>query len=267
MSPKDAMKNRLPVSKMRDSIVEFCKDQPNMDIAMKIEGDFPLIEKGNYKYIGGKHILMLVRTSRFINVMKDGDCVSGLIFDKNGEGLKMTKRLYGNFKAVALDTTAEILQEAAKEDKLYKKMLTHGARFFELKMVDAKVFFSGGEIYDLDADMNPTFSKYGVTGNERFENSRMVLMEYADREVVFNVIVEDGVYYALTSKNSNKIGHIESGAMFKFYDGADNHFTAKINILTEEESTKVFEKLNSTNNAFFKTMENVVGISFSKDNQ
>ncbi len=264
MSPKDAMKNRKPICEMKSDILTFCENQPNMEVGINNGTDFPIIEKANYKYIDGKHILLLVGVSALLNVINDGDKISGLIFDKDGQGLKMSKRLYGKFICKSLDTSCDVLQKAAKVDTMYKKMLSHGAKFFELELIEATVYFSGSEIYSLDRNWDPSFSKYTLSGKERFENSRHILMTYEDREVIFNTIIEDGVYFTLTKADSNKISYIRNGGICKVYDGRDNHFETRIRILSDDKIEEVNAKLHATNNAFFKDTNNLLALSFTK---
>ncbi len=264
MSPKDAMKNRKPIGEMKDDILAFCATQPNIEVAINNGTDFPTVEKANYKYIDGKHILLLVGVSALLNVVEDGTKISGLIFDKDGQGLKMSKRIYGKFTCKALDNSCELLQKAAEADPLYKKMLNHGAKFFELELIEATVYFSSSEIFTLDSDWNPSFSKYSLSGKERFENSRHILMTYEDREVIFNVIVENETYYTLTKADSNKVNYIKNDGVCKIFDGRDNHFETKIEILSSEKVAEVNEKLRATNNAFFKNAEGLLALSFTK---
>ncbi len=76
--------------------------------------------------------------------------------------------------------------------------------------------------------------------------------------------VEDGVYYTLTAANSNKVEHIKNGGVCKIYDGRNNHFESKITILSEDKVMKIQGKLRATNNAFFKSTDNLLALSFSK---
>ncbi len=264
MSPKDAMKNKKPIEEMKEEILAFCETQPNIEVALNNDTNFPIIEKANYKYIGGKHILLVVGVSRLLDKLNDGSLIAGLIFDKDSEGLKSSKRIYGNYKCKAIATTDEFLLEAVKDDKMYTKMLNHGAKFFELELIEGVAYFSGNDIFTLDKDYNPSFAKYTLSGKERFENSYKILMEYEDREVIFNVIVENGVYYTLTSANSNKVEYLKKGGVCKIYDGRDNHFETKIEILSDEKVSEIDSKLNATNNAYFRSTENLLALSFKK---
>ncbi len=262
MNPKDAIKNRKPIGEMREEILAFCELQPNIEVAVNSNTAFPIIEKANYKCIEGKHILLLVGISVLLNVLKDGDEISGLIFDKDGQGLKMAKRIYGKFTCKALETSADIIKKAAETDSLYKKMMSHGAKFFEIDLVEATAYFSNSEIYSLDRGWNPSFSKYNLSGKERFENSRHILMTYEDREVIFNVIIEDGVYYALTRADSNKVAYIKNGGICKIFDGRDQQFETEIKILPNEKVTEIDKKLRATNNTFFKDTNHLLALSF-----
>ncbi len=264
MKPVNAMKTRLPISQMKEVILDFCQEETTIEIAKTSGTNFPIIEKANYKYVNGKHIMLLVPVSRLLNEIKDGDEVSGLIFQQGGVGLKSTKRVYGNYICKEMSTDDEFLIEAVKGDKTYTKMLNHGAKFFQLELVSGKVYFSGNEIFDLDENYNPTFAKFSMTGKERFEHSRKLLMEYTDREVIFNVIVEDGVYYTLTSATSNKVDYIKNGGICNFFDGVENTFSSKVEILADSKVEEIFNKLKATNNGFFKTTDNLLALSFSK---
>lgn len=264
MNIKDSMKNRLPLSQIKDAVLEFCETQDNMDIAINGEDGFAIIEKANYKYKNNMHILLLVHISRFRNILKDGDIISGMIYEKDGGGLKTAKRLYSKYKCIELSVEDENLLEAIKDDPMYKKMLTHGAKFFTLELIQATVQLSSDEIYELDENLNPTFAKYGLNGKERFENSRKIIMEYNDREVVFNTFIDNDTYYTLTKNNSNKVEYIKNGGVCKFFDGIENHFESKVQILEDEKVEEIFNKLKNTNNAYFKTTDNLLALSFSK---
>lgn len=262
-NPKDAMKNRLPANEMKKPIEEFLSSQKELYIALNNQTSFPDLEVADYRYVAGKFILVLTPASMFLNKLETGTEFSGFIFDKNGHGLKMTKRVHGKFTCKSLATDAEILKEIAKTDEMVKRMLNHGAKFFELEQNELTVVFGGQEIFTMDNEMNPSFAKFAPNGRERFENSRHVLMEYLDRSVIFSVIVEDGTYYCLAKSNSNKMTHIKNGEPCKFFDGKHNHFEAVINIV-DEKKDEIFEKLVATNNAFFKENIGLTALSFTK---
>ncbi len=262
VGPKDAMKNRLPISEMKSPIEKFCEEQKEMYIALNNNTDFPELEVADYRYVEGKHLLVLTPASIFLNKFENGTKFTGFIFDKQGRGLKMTKRVYGKFMCEMLSVDDEILKELAKTDMLVKKMLTHGAKFVALKPQSLKVYFGGNEIFDLDQNMVPSFAKFAPNGKERFENSHHVLMEYGDKEVIFNTLIENDTYYTLTKTNSNKMKHIREGKECKFYDGRDNHFTSVMTILDESKVEEIFNKLKATNHSYFKTMEGLTALSY-----
>ncbi len=263
-SPKDAMKNRKPVCEMKEEILAFCGTQPNMEVAINGENGFASIEKANYKYIEGKHILLLTKSSTLLKSVNDGDKIAGLIIDKDAEGMKTAKRIYGKYICKLLDASDDVLKKATEQDKMYNKMLRQGGKFFELQLVEATAFFSGNEVYTLDSDWNPSYSNHTLSGEPRFEHSRLLLMTYTDREVIFNVFIEDGVYYTLTSADSNKVAYIKNGGVCKIFDGRDNHFETKIQILPDEKVEEINGKLKATNNTYFKNTENLLALSFTK---
>lgn len=263
-SPKDAMRNRLPVSEMKQPIEEFLASQKELYVAVNNNTPFPALEVADYRYISGVFILILTPASMFLNKMEDGAQFTGFVFDKEGKGLKMTKRVYGEFTAKQLSTDADVLKKIAETDQMVLKMLSHGAKFLQLQPENLTVYFSQSEIFTMDGEMNPSFAEVAPNGKKRFENSRHVLMEYDNREVIFNSIHENGVYFTLTKADSNKISYIKDGGECKFYDGRDNHFTSKMTILPDEKVEEVFDKLKETNFSYFKSTEGLVALSYQK---
>lgn len=263
-SPKDAMRNRLPVSEMKQPIEEFLASQKELYVAVNNNTPFPALEVADYRYISGVFILILTPASMFLNKMEDGAQFTGFVFDKEGKGLKMTKRVYGEFTAKQLSTDADVLKKIAETDQMVLKMLSHGAKFLQLQPENLTVYFSQSEIFTMDGEMNPSFAEVAPNGKKRFENSRHVLMEYDNREVIFNSIHENGVYFTLTKADSNKISYIKDGGECKFYDGRDNHFTSKMTILPDEKLEEVFDKLKETNFSYFKSTEGLVALSYQK---
>ncbi|MFI3230369.1 MAG: hypothetical protein R3Y29_02315 [bacterium] len=262
-NPKDSIKNRLPIGEMKEPIEEFCRSQKELYISLQNNTEFPDLEVVDYRYIAeGKHVIILTPLSIFLNKLEDGSKFSGFIFDKKGRGLKMTKRVYGKFVCKGLTTDDDILLKLAETDELLKKMLTHGAKFFELEAKDLNVFFSDFEIFNMDSQMNPTFAEYTPSGKKRYENSRHIVMEYEDREVIFNTLIEGNTYRTLTRADSNKVAYIKNDGEFKFYDGRDRHFLSKITILEDKCIEDIAEKLRATNHMFFKSTDNLLALEF-----
>ncbi|MFI3207076.1 MAG: hypothetical protein R3Y33_07490, partial [Clostridia bacterium] len=263
-NPRDAMKNRLPASEMKAPIEEFLTSQNEIYISVNNNTSFPDLEIADYRYVSEKFIVILTPASVLLNKIEDGSEISTLIFDKQGRGLKSTRRIYGQCVCKVLSADTDVLLELAKTDGMIKKMLTHGAKFLELEVKSLTVMFPGNQIFSMDKDMTPSFAKFAPNGKERFENSRHVLMEYDGRQVIFNTIIEDGVYYTLTKENSNKVNYIKNAGECMFFDGRDNHFSSKMTILPEDKVQEIFEKLQNTNNSFFKKNEGLIALSYQK---
>lgn len=263
-SPKEGMKKRLPISEMKEPIEKFLMSQSEMNIANNNNSPFPDLEVADYRYVSGEFIVILTPASIFQNIFQEKCSFTGFIFEKEGRGLKSSKRVYGQFEGTQLDPSADILKTIAETDQMVKKMLTHGAKFYKLTPKSLTVFFGQGEIFAMDENMNPSFAPRTPNGKERFENSRKLLMEYEGREVIFNSIVEDGVYYTLTKANSNKVNYIKNGGVCQFYDGRDNHFKSTVTILPDEKVEEIFTKLKQTNNGFFKENDGLLALSFKK---
>lgn len=263
-SPKDAMRNRLPVGEMKEPILKFLNEQKELYIAVNNDSVFPELEVADFRMSGETMILVLTPASMFQQILKDGSKFSGFIFDKQGQGLKMTKRIYGKFTGHLLSSDDDFLKPLAEVDPMMKKMLSHGAKFFRLSHESMTAYFSGSEIFSLDQGFNPSFAEYSPNGKKRYENSRHVLMEYGDREVIFNSLVEGDTYYTLTKEDSNKISYLKDGGECKFFDGRDNHFTSKMELLDESKTQEIFDKLVATNSSFFKSNEGLVGLCYKK---
>lgn len=263
MNPKDSMKNRLPISEMKQPIIDFLKSQDTMYVSCGNDTDFPLLECVDYRYHNDKFIIILTPASMFLQTFEDKSKFTGFIFDRNGRGLKMTKRVYGNFVCNELSTDNSDLVEIGQTDELVKRMLSHGAKFFSLSAESLTVFFGNSEIFTLDKDMNPSFAEYTPSGRKRYENSRHVLMNYNDRDVIFNTYIDGNTYYTLTKADSNKVEYIKAGGECQFFDGKDNHFTSKVTILDDSKVDEIFDKLKETNNSFFKTKDNLLALSYT----
>lgn len=263
-NPKDAIKTRPPVEEMRVPIFDFCAQQKELFISLNNDTQFPWLEVADVRLVEGQFILILTPASIFLNKLEDGSQFAGFIIDKEGHGLKMTKRVYGNFTCNALSTDADLLKPLAEVDPMVKKMLSHGAKFFTLSFEELLVYFGGGQVYRLDSAFTPSFAPYEPNGRKRYEHSRHVLMEYQGREVIFSSLVEGNTYYTLAKADSNKMTHIKGGGVCKFYDGRDNHFESTVTILPQERVLEIYHRLVETNNAFFKSPENLVALSYHK---
>ncbi|MFI3115623.1 MAG: hypothetical protein R3Y12_05735 [Clostridia bacterium] len=263
-SPKDAMKNRLPIAEMKEPIEKFLSSQNELYIANNNNSDFPDLEVVDYRYVSGEFIIILTPASIFQNIFKEKCSFTGFIFEKESRGLKTSKRVYGKFEGTQIDSTADILQTIAETDQMVKKMLSHGAKFYKITPKTMTVYFSQGEIFSMDENMNPSFAPLTPSGKERFEHSRKILMEYEGREVIFNSFIENNMYYTLTKADSNKVNYIKNGGVCQFFDGRDNHFSSKVTILPQEKAEEIFTKLKQTNNSFFKQNEGLLALSFSK---
>lgn len=262
--PKDSMKNRLPISEMKEPIIKFCEEQNQMYIAENNGTDFPSLEIVEYRYVSGTHLIVLTPASMFLSKFEVGSKFSGFIFPSDGKGLKSTKRIYGSFICQEVDLEGDFIKTLAKTDDFVKKMSTHGAKFFTLDVEKLTAFFGGNEIFTLDKDMNPSFSEFAPNGKKRYENSHHVLMEYNGRDVIFNTIIEGDTYYTLTKADSNKMNYIKDGGECKFYDGRDRHFTSKVTIIEDaKQIEEIFQKLVDTNHAFFKSNKGLVALSYT----
>lgn len=262
MNYSDILKNRLDAAESKEAIADFLGAQESIYISIKGDGAFPLLETLPYHYVDHQHIIALTGKSIFANKIKTGTAATGFIVV--GERPKTSKKLYGNFICEALSAESELVTKLSESDDMVQKMLAHGVKFFKLNTEKVTVCLNLAEIYDIDNELGPIFAQYSPAGKRRYENSRHVLMTYTDRNVIFNCIVEDGVYYTLTKGDSNKIPYIKEGGICEIFDGKATHFATKIQILDEEKTQEIFKKLDDTNNSYFRNTEGVIALSFCK---
>ncbi len=260
MDHKQTIKTRPQVADAKGEVVAFFESLKRLYITCNDGSAFPPIEFAEYRYAQGEQYLILTPMSIFKGVITDGMAISAVAMV--GDSPKMSQKFYAHFTCEAVEVAQCALATLAETDKFIGHMKGHGAQFFRLNMEKGTLVLNPGQMYDLDAALTPSFARYSPNGKERFEHSRHVLMTYLDREVLFNTIVEGDVYYTLTRSDSNKMEHIKNGGICEIYDGAGVHFSTTMEVL--EDTTEVFEKLNATNNAFFKENENLTALRFQK---
>lgn len=260
MNHKDIFKNRPSIQEARPSVEAFFENQRLLYVAMNNETAFPVIEAIDYFYCNGEHVAVVPPMSKFVKMLEEGSQFSAFIQEGVGKG---SKKFHGEISCSLLPSDAKVLEMLQEKNPMIGKMRSHGAKFLKLHMIKALVSLSMQEVYEIDDELNLTFAKFTANGRERFENSRQVLMQYLDRDVIFSVMIEDDTYYCLAKSDSNKMSHIKNGGICKFYDGKDNHFEATISIV-DDRKDEIFQKLVTTNNAYFKENTNLTALSFRK---
>lgn len=262
MDYKQSLKTRPSVCDAKGDVLAFFENLKRIYITCKADAPFPPIEFAEYRYYDGVQYLILTPMSIFNGHLVDGSAISAFVMD--GDSPKTSKKFYAQYICRAVELATCGLAELAETDKFLGHMKGHGAKFFALEMQQGTLMFNPGQVYDLSADLTPSFAKISPNGKPRFENSRHVLMEYQDRQVLFNSVVEGDVYYTLTKADSNKMAYIQDGGACQFFDGADNHFASKMTVLPAEQVQVVFDKLVATHHAFFKSPEGLVALSYQK---
>ncbi|MFI3227172.1 MAG: hypothetical protein R3Y09_07130 [Clostridia bacterium] len=260
MKQHDSFKNRLPITEARGAIIEFLSDKKVINVAISTGDELPIIDSIDYFYINGEHLAVVPPMSKLAKFLGDGSKFSAFVQEGFGKG---AKKFYADFSCALMTGDEKIIDELAETNPMISKMKSHKAKFLKLHIEKGIISLSHAEVYDIGDDLHPTFAKFAPNGRERFENSRQVLMTYLDRNVIFSVIIEDGVYYCLAKADSFKMDHIKNGGICKIYDGRDNHFETVIDIV-DDRKDEIFDKLVATNNAFFKQNEGLVALSFKK---
>ncbi len=258
MDHKQSIKNRPPVAEAKGEVIAFFNELKRLYITCNTGDAFAPIEFAEYRFYDGVQYMILTPMSIFHGVINDGTAVSAVAMV--GDSPKMSKKFYAHYTCHAVQVNECGLAELAKTDKFIGHMAQHGAAFFALTMQKGTLVLNPGQMYALDAQLNPSFATQAPNGKPRFEHSRHVLMNYLDREVIFNTVIEDGVYYTLTRSNSNKMAHIQNGGTCEIFDGAGVHFSTVMEVL--DDASEVFEKLMATNNAFFKENKGLTALRF-----
>ncbi len=260
MNPREKFKTRPSINEARESIVDFFTKQQLLTVGLTDSNTSLILDSIDYFYFEGEHIAVLSPMSRIGASIETATQLS--VFCQVGKG-KMAQKLYGTCQAEIIENDTFAINELAKTNPMIQKMKAHHAKFLKLTITEGVILLSDQEIYTIDNALTPQFAQLAPNGKKRYENSRKVLMTYLDREVIFNCVIEEDTYYALTNKYSNKIQYIEAGGTCTIYDGKDNHFETKISIIPEK-TNELFHKLKATNNAYFKENIDLVAVCFKK---
>ncbi|OON91053.1 MAG: hypothetical protein ATN34_02090 [Epulopiscium sp. Nele67-Bin002] len=253
------LKERVSANDARHKVVDFCLGQKQIFVAVNSNASLPQLEAMEYIYYKGEHIIVHGRASAI--KLEDKSRFTGLL-QAEGKGPKFTPKISGEFE---LNTCAkDLVAELANENHMINKMLHHGAQFFSLSVVHAIAYFNPAEIFFIDTELNTTFADVGLNGKKRYAHSRHVLMVYNDRNVIFSVIEENGVYYTLTKADSNKVAYLKENGECHIFDGKDNHFSTTIQILDDCKVDEIAQKLELTNNTYFRDTDNLLALSFQK---
>lgn len=265
--PHQSMKHRLPVSEMKPVVETFFQEQKEIYLATVGNSQVPSIESAEYRYVAGKHYMILNPGSLFVKEFQEGTVFSGYIKNKASNGFRHTKRAYSQFVCHERSSEDEVFLSLRESDPSIAWMLAEGHRSkcFQLGFDTITLVLGMGEIFSLEEDMEPQFAPYTVTGVKRYENSHHVLMEYCGKKVIFNTLVEGNEYTTLTPKDSNKMEYIQSDGECEFFDGRDRHFTSKMKILSEEQMLDTYQKLKDTNHCYFESSENLVALRFIRE--
>ncbi len=262
--PHHPIKQRLPTEEMKPVVEAYFQEQTEIFVAINGNSGFPTIESAEYRYVQGKHYMILNPSSLFVKEFQEGTEFTGYLKNKDGNGIRHTKRAYGHFLCHERSSEDQVFLQLRENDPSIGWMLAEGHRSkcFELGFETITLVLGMGEIFAMDDSMNPTFAPFTPSGIKRYETSRHVLMEYEGKEVMFNTLVKEKQYFTLTRADSNKMDYIKAGGVCKFYDGRDRHFTSKMEILSQEKLEEIHQTLKETNHSYFEQTEGLVALSF-----
>lgn len=245
----NTIKNRKNEVNAKEYILEFINTRTRILIHLQAKPAMEWVELFNYN---NRYYIVVPGFSNYHKKIKVGDVFDGMISDDQSGRAKSYTRVSGTFKAHPVDSVPPI------KDKMFQKMMHHKMDIFELKPEKAIAVLSMVEMFDLDCDYNPTYAKIGPSGNPRYESSRLIVMEYAGKNVIFNTYKKEDVYYALTKQDSNKMAHIKSGQSCRIYDGIGVELD--VVITTTDKVEEIYDELRRTNNGYFKSQDGLIGL-------
>ncbi len=237
----DSIKNRVDINSARPLIINEFKGSKTINVIYDNE-----IHILDYIFFDNNHYIVIPKRFTETNFF-------GLICEDQSRS-KLYKQIRVNFSIEKTDVDVE--------DRTISKKIKNKYTLNKMVFDEAYVVLSYQEIFTVDYNMNPTFASLDLSKNKRYENSRYVCMSYLEKEFVLNVIVENNEYYSLTTIDSNKVKHIKNSNNFICYDGLGVEFKTSIEILDDSYVDIVFNKLDSTNNNYFKNKDNLIAIKF-----
>ena len=126
------------------------------------------------------------------------------------------------------------------------------------------MFFNVAENFAIGKNL--TISGLGNTpsGHKRYENGKYVILQYNKKTAILNVFMDGNDYYSLTRATARKLDHIRENKEVTIFDSGES-FKTKIEILGENDAENVYSLLDSVNNNYFKSPENLVALKFTKE--
>ncbi len=260
MSIYDVMKKRVDRNNVESVLEVFCESQKRIFISVLNQG----VQQDcvDYVYVNQTHYAIIPKTSFLFNQVKEE--VYGMLFEihEDFDFSMFDKKVMYHFYAHKVELNEQLLIALTSKTPKLKKLLHKQALVLELKVIEGTLYFSNQSCFKITGkDMTIDRCKDG-SGHLVSDRARFVVFEYENRQVIFNVIEEDGVYYTLTKKDSNKMQHILSRESCLIYDGKDV-FTTIIEVVEGKEEW-VHEQLEKAKHTYFKNTDGVVALTFKR---
>ncbi len=254
----DIIKERVNLSQAKEAYDEFCSTQRVASL-VALTGEMDIFnEFVDYIYCSGKHYIFLKKEVMLKEIqltLYKQSSLPILAFDKK-------VKLNASLTKIAMNDA--VIKEMVMLRPKIKKLIFQNMMIYQVVVNNGKLSFSKSEIFDINHDN--AISDYSILDNGKKVDitTRYVIFEYENRQVIFNVYVENEIYYTLTKKDSNKIKYIQSGKECTIYDGKGNVFTTTIEIMEDNQVDWLFSTLESNNGGYFKENKDLVALCFKK---
>ena len=264
----EAIRNRISLAEAKLLLSGFCSQFGSIILSTVDQQGNPKIDTVIYRFIDGKHFVLIGPDVESFYNMKNANLAGMLIpADQLSVPAIFRKNITYRFSAKEVEEPNKVYQKLSDDEiKTFKHILKqHHGKLFELKVIDGIFNLGFKQSYLINHQDQVVDLAKGEHGEKQYEHSRLILMRYGDKEKVMSAYIENETYYILTKQKSKKIKYFQKDPICMIYDGKDNHFRTKVNINTSKQAIQeMFTKFDQTNNNYFKENKDLVLLEFSK---
>ena len=150
------------------------------------------------------------------------------------------------------------------DDEGLLKIISTGFMVYELKVISGEMFYNDSENFLIGENLTVTEIGNNSSENNKKENKKHVILQYGTRTAVMNVFMDGNDYYTLTKSNAKKLEYFKEGKETTVFDSGVT-FKTIVKIMDEKDTENIFSLLESVNNNYFKSPENLVALKFTKE--
>ncbi len=266
MNLHDILKNNITLDDANETYINFCSRQNKAYVSVIGKNNTPLIDCIDYVFINNIHYLLCFKNNYLSQHLTKYPNISAMLYKEreNANYAMYDKRVRLIGIPQIVESTSKKIGEVEKVIPNIRQLIKGNNNLFELKITSGQLNFSPAEVFHINKNNKVDSIGELIEGVPRYSYSRYVLLEYSQKTAILNVYVENGTYYALTNRFSNKIKYLRNNNQAKIYDGKNNSFYTQIEILENNWINKVYELLENTNNNYFANKDNLVVLKFNR---